>query len=194
MPTVFHLNDLDFALPGDIRLALDEVFVGPIFDESGIKFALLYNKAETHFLYVLNEEGSVSEEFQTLLSDILVGERTGFAFYVDPQNNRKILIGVHGRNWDRNNYYDGPFDQLPDNLASVTRIQQYIEEAYPYTADTIDKFGSYTNHAEARVIIAPYLVYFTAEDLEFVDSCRNSQLSQAQFYTCITPDFAEPRE
>ena len=191
---LFRLNDIGMSPPRMARLREDELFVGPIFDESGMKFFLIYNKVEKHFLYLLNEEGFTPEEFVPVQDEVVTGKRTGFAFYQDKANNRKILIAVHGKNTDRNNYYDGPFDQLPDNYADETYIQKYIEEAYPYTRGIIDKYGVFTTQQGARAVVAPYNVYYKEEDLAFVDSCKASNLSAAKFYACITPDFYQQME
>lgn len=186
---VFRLNDIGKERPQEGQIRRNEVYVGPIFDESGLKFFLLFNKKEKHFMYVLNENENVPEDFVKLSEDVVVGRRTGFGFFLDTRNSRKILIGVNGRSTDRNNYYDGPFDQLPDNYAESTNISKYIEEAYPYTRGNIDKFGGYKNQKGARVVISPYIVYYREEELvDLVETCKNSKLTEDQFYSCITPD------
>ena len=140
-------------------------------------------------MYVLNENENVPEDFVKLSEDVVVGRRTGFGFFLDTRNSRKILIGVNGRSIERNNYYDGPFDQLPDNYAESTNISKYIEEAYPYTRGNIDKFGGYKNQKGSRVVISPYIVYYREEELvDLVETCKNSKLTEDQFYSCITPD------
>lgn len=187
----FRLNDIGMARPVKAKLADFEEFVGTVFDESGLKFFLLFNKPEKHFLFVLNEDGYTPEEFAPLNGDVVTGRRTGFAFYVDVPNGRKILIAVYGENTDRNNFYDGPFDQLPDNYAAQTNISAYIQEAYPYTKGVIDRYGNFTNQEGARVVINPYSVYYEPDALSFVASCKSSQPAGAAFYACITPDFIQ---
>lgn len=187
----FRLNDIGMSPPKKSKLCDFEAFVGNIFDESGLKFFLIFNKPEKHFLYVLNEDGYTPEEFTNITDVLVTGRRTGFAFYVDSPNNRKILIAVYGKNTDRNNFYDGPFDQLPDNYASQTRIKMYMEEAYPYTKGNIDRYGNFLNQAEARVVVNPYNVYYDTSELSFIESCKSSHLSRAAFYACITPDFIQ---
>lgn len=188
---LFHLNDIGMEPPKLARLSKQEKFVGPIFDESGLKFFLLFNTAENHFFYVLNEEGPVAEELLEIGSDLVVGKRTGFVFYVDEKYNRKVLVAVHGRNSERNNYYDGPFDQLPDNYVEQTQIHLYMEAAYPNLKGLIDRFGSYLTQEGSRVAISPYQVYYHQKDLDFVASCLASGLSEAALYSCITPDFQQ---
>ena len=114
----FKLNDLRHVRPPAGALSADETYIGPVYDEAGIPLYLVYNKALKIFHYVLNESGPVAEVYTpSRVSDrILIGHRTGFAFYVDRFRKRKILIGVHQGNSLVNNYFDGPFDQLPDNF------------------------------------------------------------------------------
>lgn len=191
---LFTLNNIGMAPPRRARLRGDESFVGPIFDESGLKFFLIFNKVTSHFMYVLNEDGVTPESFVELHDDILIGRRTGFAFYQDKANDRKILIAVHGKNTDRNNYYDGPFDQLPDNYAEQTHIKQYIEQAYPYLKGRVDAYGGFLDQQGSRALINPYIVYYDEEELDIVQHCKTLALPQHEFYACITLDSNEMDE
>jgi len=96
----FRLNDISAEKPDFRSLTSQETFVGPIFDESGLKFFLLFNRKARHLLYMLNERGYVPEHFVSASDEIVIGQRTGFGFYLDTRNNRKILIGAHGRSVD----------------------------------------------------------------------------------------------
>lgn len=186
---IFNLNDIGMKPPRLAKLAKDEVYVGPIFDESGIKFFLVFNQAKKHFMYVLNEDDKPIEEYRTIDNHVLIGKRTGFAYYDDQINNRKILVGIQGNNVQRNNYYDGPFDQLPDNYVDQTNIKQYMEAAYPEVQGKINKFGHFKKHKGSRVMIAAYYIYFDDAELGFVGSCYETFKANANdFYTCITPD------
>lgn len=142
-----------------------------------------------HFIYMLNQEGHVPERFITIGKDVVLGRRTGFAFFDDKRYERKILIGVHGRSVDRNNWYDGPFDQLPDNYVERTKIGKYLEKAYPFAKGNIDRFGGYLTQKRSRVPIFSYTVYYRQEEIiELVESCRNLHPTGGPFYSCITPD------
>ena len=60
---VFELNDLSkVTLPSTAR-APSEKFIGPIFDDSGIRFFLVYNSAIKNFLYILDETVKVADDF-----------------------------------------------------------------------------------------------------------------------------------
>lgn len=184
----FRLNDIGMAPPRKAKLRDDEDYVGPVFDESGLKFFLVFDKTARHFMYVLNEDGMTPESFVEVDKHTVIGKRTGFAFYRDRVNDRKILIAVHGKNTDRNNYYDGPFDQLPDNYTEQTRIKTYIERAYPFLKGNVDEYGGFLNQGGARALINPYFVYYEEEELGIADYCKSLELPEHEFYTCLTPD------
>jgi hypothetical protein len=186
----FRLFDIGMTPPKKAKLRKDEVFVGPVFDEYGMVFHLIFNTAVNHFLYIVNEDRPAGETFRPLKTDktVLIGRRTGFAYYDDTENNRKILIGVSAMNSARNNYYDGPFDQLPDNYADETKIMDYIIRARPELKGKINKFGHVLAEPGNRVAITPYFNYVDESQLSFVASCRKTKQAKARFYACITPD------
>lgn len=191
---VFRLNDIGLAPPKKAKLSADEIFVGPSFDESGLKFFLIFNKAEQHLYWILNEDGFVPESFTSYTDDLVIGDRTEFAFYLDKNYSRKILVGAEGLNVLNNNWYDGPFDQMPDNYVYTGQIEvkKYIEASYPEVAGNIDKYGNYLDEEGVRVPVASYLVYFSKEDLvSVIKSCK----SEPTFYSCITEQvFILPEE
>ena len=57
---------------------------------------------------------------------VLIGRRSGFAFFKDIALHRKLLVGVYAGNIDVNNYLDGPFDQLPDNFLEGDELRPAI--------------------------------------------------------------------
>lgn len=186
----FELNDIGMAPPKKAKLAPGEIYVGPVFDESGVKFFLIFSKPVNHFIYVVNEDGAPPETFKALKDGhTVIGRRTGFAYYLDKPNTRKILIAVNSANARRNNYYDGPFDQLPDNYADQTNIKKYLELAYPHIKGKINKYGVLKDEKGNRVAIGSYHIYTSEDQLAFVESCRKTHKpTTAKFYACITPD------
>jgi hypothetical protein len=192
---LFTLNNVGYAPPKYARLAPSEEYVGTIFDESGLKFFLLYNGEAHHLFYVLSEDSFVPEQFlpldESISKDVVLGRRTGMAFFNDNDHNRKILIAVNAHNAMRNNYYDGPFDQLPDNYVEQTHIADYLLKAYPALKGEIDQYGVFTKQEGARMAVTPYYTYTLEKDLSFVDSCKTSTPSSAKFLACITPDFSQ---
>jgi hypothetical protein len=184
-----RLNDAGLEPPQRARLLPEEVFVGPVHDESGLQFHLLFNNATRRFQYLLNQDGFVPERFRTFTYGTIIGDRTGFVFHDDASLGRRLLIGVKGHNVVKNNWYDGPFDQLPDNRIATGEIdlQPYIEAAYPEVAGNIDRYGHYLDDPGTRVAIAPYFVYFTPEDLMFVDRCREEHPpATSGLFACLT--------
>jgi hypothetical protein len=172
----FTLNDAGFEPPPEANMAPGEVYVGPVFDESGVRFHLMFQATPPHFFYVLQKPGPPDSV-------------TGFVFFDDSARNRKILIGVKNENIQKNNYYDGPFDQLPDNYASKTNLKKYIELAYPDLRGQIDDYGAFINKPGSRLAISPYYSYDDLSEFEFVRKCKNSFKAWPEFLTCITPDF-----
>lgn len=185
---VFHLFNDGIKPPQKAKLRPDEVFVGPTFDESGLRFFLVFNKTISKLYWVLNEDGFVPETFYKFSDNVVIGDRTEFAFYNDRENHRKIMIGVEGENVLQNNWYDGPFDQLPDNYVKTgqLKVQEYLEKHYPYYKGQIDKYGNFLNKKGSRIAVAPYIVYFSQNDLKFVDSLKALNMETSVFYGEIT--------
>lgn len=184
----FHLFNDGIKPPKKIKLRSDEVFVGPTFDESGLRFYLIFNKTISKLFWVLNEDEFVPETFYHASDNLVIGDRTEFAFYNDKENNRKIMVGVEGENVMQNNWYDGPFDQLPDNYVKTgqLKVQEYLEAHYPYYKGHIDKYGNFLKQKGSRVALAPYIVYFSRDQLNFVDSLIHLGVQAPELYREIT--------
>jgi hypothetical protein len=182
---VFNLNDVGILPPRKAILSPDETFVGPSFDESGLQFYLIFKQKCNALFWILNEDDFVPEQFLSYTSRVLIGRRTEFAFYDDRENNRRILIGVKDAGVVRNTWYDGPFDQLPDNYIKTGRIelQKYIESCYPFTKGKIDKFGISLERKDVRVPIVPYVNYSSRNQLvKLIDSLGPSSKSKRDFF------------
>jgi hypothetical protein len=164
---VFHLHRLRQDPPERFKLAPDEKFIQRTFDESGYQFFLLFNTERNYFFWVLNEEEKVPDNFFSLGEGILVGHRSGFAFWVDPEHpDRKVLATIRKISVTRNDYYDGPFDQLADNYVDETRVSHYMELAIPSIKGRIDKYGYYTDSERpSRVALSCYGTYYTQADI-----------------------------
>jgi len=188
---VFSLYHPEFSSPRKAKLLPSEEFVGPTLDESGVHFYLVYDRLGKHFLWLLNEDLYVPERFTNYGTEIVIGLRTGFAFYQDSIHHRKILIGVFGWNVFKNNWYAGPFDHLPDNYIYDGKInlKEFIEDKSPELTGSIDKYGNYINEPGNRVAIAPYRIYYFDTEFNFLEACSQGSSSRSEFYRCITqPD------
>jgi len=183
----FALHDLSGVKPK--ALAPDERFIGPIFDESGIRFFLVFNDRLKIFLYVLDETEKPADEFFPLRekSRILIGKRTGFAFFRDQKLERKILIGVYEDNLLLNTWFDGPFDQLPDNFIEGEALRSAILAASPQFKGKIDRYGRALDR-NIRYAIKPYLAYIELSDLDPVETCAKSRAQSANYYECFDAD------
>ena len=189
---VFSLNDLSKVVAPASVIGPDEKYLGPVFDESAIRLFLMYNARLKAFHYILDETITVADELvRTQGTDrILIGRRTGFAFYRDHRLNRKILIGVFEGNSRSNNYYDGPFDQLPDNFILDDALRNAILEVEPDLKGKIDRYGIAPD-AASRYMIGPYLHYRTEDELDTFHECATSKEVPAdQYYNCFVIDDA----
>ena len=195
---MFALNDLSQVRPPADALAPGEKFIGPIFDDSGIRFFLVFNSKLKIFLYILDETVKVAEELSPYegTDRILVGKRTGFAYYRDHKLDRKILIGVFDTNVRLNNYFDGPFDQLPDNFIEGETLREAILEVQPSLKGKIDRFGRAPD-GEVRFSIVPYLQYYELDELDAFHKCARRKIQEAAYYNCFVAEklgFDVPRE
>ena len=183
---IFQLNDLSQVKPPATALGPHEKFLGPIFDESAIRFFLIFNSKLKIFHYVLDETEKVPEEFFSLpgADRILMGKRTGFAFYRDHKLQRKILIAVYAFNSLLNSYYDGPFDQLPDNFIKGEELREAIIASDPSTKGKIGRLGHFAD-GENRYGIHPYMLYKNTRELLRVDLCARGQVKTATYYRCF---------
>lgn len=175
----FNLLRLPQNPPRLFRLGQDEVFVMRTFDESGYQFFLIFNKAKNYFFWVLNEENGVSDTLDPFgdSNDVYRGRRSGFVFWEDRRSDeRKVLVSVRQQSVERNDYFDGPFDQLADNYADETRIAEYIGKAAPSLEGKIDKYGYFTeDNVGMRVALSMYYThYYDAQVLEFIRNFKSS--------------------
>jgi hypothetical protein len=187
----FFLNRLDINPPRHLNLLQNEVYVGPSVDESGLKFHLIYNNAFKNLFWVLDEEYYTPESFTELFENTYIGNRTEFIFYEDKELARKILFGVKNENVRLNNWFDGPFDQLPDNYIKSDQInlKMFIEEVYPFYKGKIDKYGHFLDEASMRVAISSYLVYKSYTEVAKVYyACKNSTKTKEEFIYHLTEE------
>jgi hypothetical protein len=169
----FDLKDLSSARPPPETMRPDEQFLGPVFDESGISFFLLFNSRLKLFHYILDETVPVADQFMTRRGDpIQIGKRTGFAFYVF--DGRKILVGVDERQSRLNTFLDGPFDQLPENLIEGEALRDAIVAADPGAKGKIDRLGNFADGG-GRYLIHPYMLYRQPGDLAVFARCVASK-------------------
>ncbi len=166
----FALNDLSGVKPPDGLMTADETYIGPVFDESAFRFFLVFNTAHKVFHYLLDMTQPVPDQFVPLQDNpkIIVGKRTGFAFYRDGE--RAILIGVNERNSQLNTPYDGPFDQLPENFVEGETLREAILAVEPDLKGKIDRTGNIEGRNE-RFLIHPFLLYRRLTDLNVFHRC-----------------------
>jgi hypothetical protein len=173
---LFALNDLSTVKPPAVMLAPNERFIGPVFDDSGVRFFLVFNDRLKIFLYVLDETVKPAEELfpARAKSRILLGKRTGFAYFRDRKIQRKILVGAFEDNVLLNTHFDGPFDQLPDNFIEGETLRSAILAASPQLKGKIDRYGRALDR-NIRYAIKPYLNYVEVSDLAPIVACADKR-------------------
>ena len=166
----FALNDLSEARPPEGLVRASETLIGPLFDESALRFFLVFNRRLSVFHYILDETRPVPDALARLDGSerIVIGQRTGFAFFLD--GNRKVLIGVSERASRLNTLYDGPFDQLPDNFIADDTLRDAILSTEPELKGRMDRYGHIDGLAD-RFLIHPYMLYRDVADLRVFDRC-----------------------
>lgn len=180
---VFALNDLSGVKPPPAALAPNEQYIGPVFDDSAVRFFLVFDPKLKLFHYILDETIQPADTFVPApVGDgrILIGKRTGFAVYRDQHHDRKILIGVYRGNVTANNYLDGPFDQMPDNFIKGDAYRQAILTVDPELKGQINRYGSFSDGA--RFAVEPYMEYDTPKQLAVFDHCATSRDIPASDY------------
>lgn len=181
----FELNDLSKVQPPEGLLTAQEVYLGPVFDESGMEFYLVYNKHRRHFAFFLNETSATRDKYIPLskTSPFEQGLRTGFVFWHNKAQNRRLLVAVFDQNVEVNNNLDGPFDQLPDNFIKGEELRDAILHARPDLKGKIDRYGNFPDE-EQRFLISPYLAYSVPNDMARLERCVKDK-KPAKIEDCI---------
>jgi hypothetical protein len=183
---VFALNDLSDVKPPATAMGPDDKFLGPIFDDSGIRFFFVFNTRLKIFQYVLDETVRTADEFYAAAKTdrIVIGRRTGFAYYRDHHLDRKILIGVFETNSFVNNYLDGPFDQLPENFIEGEELREAIIASDPSARGKIGRLGHYAD-GEQRYLVDPYVLYRQESDLLRIHACATANRKRPGYHRCF---------
>ncbi len=163
----------------------DETYIGPIWDESGVQFFLIFNKTAKTFLYLLNDNPKTDVYEPSDVSPALtVGNRSSFVFYKDKLIGRQVLIGVYAGNTQLNNYFDGPFDQLPDNFIEGDTLRDALLAIQPDMKGYVDRYGSDPS-GEVRYAITTYKYYGNVGDLKPIVECADKNNDPGQYYACF---------
>jgi hypothetical protein len=188
----FALNDLSGVKPHAEFLRDDEVFLGAVYDESAVRFFLVFNARLKVFHYLLDDMAGAADEWRPAGEAIEIGVRTGFALYLD--GPRRVLIGVRARDSRLNTMYDGPFDQIPENFIEGDALRDAIVAADPAVKGKIDRLGHFFD-GSGRYLIHPYMLYRDTADLAVFRRCVVSPgVPAAQKPRCLAISDAESRK
>ncbi len=183
----FSLFDPGLVAPLPSKLASDERYVGTSLDESGIRFNLLFNETLQRLYWMLDERMFVPEALTIANDDVVVGARTRFAFYLDREHDRKLLVAVRAEEVEYNSWYDGPFDQLPDTYVRMGKIdlKPLLVAHSGLRDDSMDKYGHLLAEPGARIPVASYRFYRSEDELDFVTDAKASTDGRSDFYSVI---------
>ncbi len=181
----FELNDLSQVKPTADALGEDEIFLGPVADELGVRFYLTFDEKLKIFHYVMDESAPVSDEWVDVpdMPHLQIGRRTSFALLRDPTRNRRLLVGVFDPNVTVNNYLDGPFDQLPDNFLKGDALRRALALERPNLDKSVDRLGIAAD-VRFRERIAPYIEYIDLKELAPAEECTAKE-DRAEMYLCL---------
>lgn len=181
----FRLNDLRHVRPEPGAIPAGETYVGPVFDESAVRLFLMWNPRLEMFLYVLDESLASEEQVPSEVSpQIRIGARTGFAYYRDRYLGRWLLVGVRADEVALNTYFDGPFDQLPDNFIEGETLRTALVRLSPEVEGEIDRFGN-SRDLSGRMLVDPYVLYREASELFVFDQCAAAAVDEDAYYLCF---------
>jgi hypothetical protein len=188
----FNLHDLPQTKPKNLKLHDGEVFVERTFDESGFQLVLIYDEKKPAFRFILDPEAPLPDILQPYAPNVLAGRLSGFVFFDEPGMDRKVLFGVDQRNISRNNFYDGPFDQLADNFLKGNSFREKVISVFPslkgkisFRGDFLDENGK---RKSKRVLLAPYRSYnYLSEIAKYAEKCQKLGIGP-QVVACLTID------
>ena len=165
----------------------DEAFLGNMQDESGVKFAFVFSHKTKQFYYLLDQSQDY-EYYYNVSPHVSVGARTGFVYFHDNNTtpSRKILVGIAQKNSYLNNFYDGPFDQLPDHNLGRTKFQDYIALAYPSLAGKVDSHGHFLESDSTRVAVDNYAHYTDLTAFKYLEQCHDQSIECVQNFITLT--------
>lgn len=164
-----------------------EIYVGPVFDESGVRFHLIFDQLTNVFLFLRNTDLGPAETVRQLEENpsILIGNRSRFAYYDDVEHDRQVLIGVNKDNVRTNTLYDGPFDQLPDSFVDPVYFMELILLYKPSLQGKIGPGGIFLSDSDMRTGLYPYLDYDYERQLLGVSQCESSASRLHEFNRCL---------
>ncbi len=181
----FELPDLSKVKPAPGQVRDDETYIGPVWDESGIQFFLVFNKTAKTFLYILNDNPKLDQYEPSQISPALtIGMRTSFAFIKDKFADRQILMGDFFGHTQLNDYFDGPFDQLPDNYVEGDALLDALLQIEPGLKGKVDRYGSQPS-GEEQFAITTYKFYGEVEELKPIADCAEKETDPAKYYSCF---------
>lgn len=160
----FHIPPVATTPPPSLALDADERYVGRVVDESGVRFHLVFSERTSSFYMLLDDSAGTPDRLERTDDGLMLGGRTGFAYYDEPGLDRRLLVGVRLNNIAENNYFDGPGDQVPFELT----LRDLLHRAYPHTMldPGIDEHGVLLGTSEwQRIAVTPFQRYRNLDEV-----------------------------
>ena len=174
--------------PRRAHLLAEEECLGQIRDESAMRFYLIYNRNTRSFYDILNEDDGVADSLLSIGDGHLIGQRTGFIFMSDAEYDRKVLVGVSLDSVRRNDFFDGPGDQVPFQL----NLRDKLAVAYPQTmlGPGVDEHGVFLDQPEwVRLAISPFRRYASVSEVLEHSKCSLPRDSPGAYWTRLTKEW-----
>jgi hypothetical protein len=185
------------ARPASLKLRDGERFVSGVLDESAYALVLIFDEREAGFRFLLSPAFEPPELLEPLRADaphLLIGRPSGFVFAREPgraagEPDRLTLVGIDAASVRRNDYFDGPFDQVPPDLD----LRPLLHIAYPYTRDAspVDEHGNFIGRTASRVAIAPYTAYGNTDDLLAAGPSSTGSMAIADAIRSLTREYQQ---
>lgn len=182
---LFILPSVSDSAPKNFFLRPQESYLTSMRDESGNFFHVIFKSSPPAFLYVLDQEHGKREDLRPLGEGLYQGARSGFV-YKQFENERMVLAGVKLASVRENNYFDGPFDQVPARF----EIRDEVYAAYPYLKlSGVDEYGYLCSNRGTRTAISSYMTYESPFEVSNrVKKCEEKSDDPNLIEHCITFD------
>lgn len=174
--------------PKTLNLKDTEIFLSEVFDESGLSFALTYDRYLHTFRFLIPSGNLFPDRLKQLSERLFLDLRTEFIFFKEKHNNNLTLVGASKGSLIANNYYDGPFDQVPLTLFREEWFHEILREAFPSSVSNYNMYGYQENTRDQSIKFLALPFYFAYNSLDDMKSKeqRCEKIFPASLITCLT--------
>ncbi len=131
-------------------------------DESGFVFSLIFDTTLHNFIWLLNDSQIVNFSIERFSGPLYYEPISGFLFIKSTAGF--ILTGVPLLNVVKNNWWDGPFDQLNDRDWNP-KMYLYMISIYSSIDTLLTPYLYQKNEVDKRISTANYLNYYDIDEV-----------------------------